>query len=181
MKRHREFQIAWLGLKEGISEFEFDLNDQILNDLGYELEDIKGLNVTVHLKFDKHSSFFILDFDVNGVVQVPCDRCGDDFELKLWDEFNLIVKLTDSEEEAERQNESEDPDVVFVSRTESVINVFEWIYDFVMLSIPFQHVHPDNENGETTCNPEALKLLEQLRAPENKTNPIWDQLKNINK
>ena len=181
MRHHREFQIAWLGLKEGLHEFQYEIDDGILEDLGYEHPDFSNLKVLVDLKFEKHSSFFMLHFDLDGHLDVLCDRCGDPLKLRLWDEFNLVIKLTDSAEEAERQNEKEEADVIFMPRSETVIDVSNWIFEFIMLSIPIQKIHPDREDGTSGCNPEALKLLEQMKSADHASQTIWkdlDQFKN---
>ena len=179
MKRHREFQIAWLGLKEGIHQFQYEVDDEVLEDLGFEHPDFEHLKAKIDLKFEKNSSFFQLHFDIDGSIDVPCDRCGDNLSIRLWDEFDLIIKLTENEEEAERQNEQEEADVVFISRGDTVIDVFNWIYEFIVLSIPIQHIHPNDAAGNPTCNPEALKLLEQMKPPVTDENPLWAGLKNL--
>jgi uncharacterized metal-binding protein YceD (DUF177 family) len=58
-----------------------------------------------------------------------------------------------------------------------VLDISGWLYEFVMLSIPLQRVHPDKENGEPGCNPEIIKLLNQLSDPgEEPKNDIWKGL-----
>ena len=167
MKYHREFEIGWYGLALGEHHFEYQVNKRIIEDLGYELDEVfDTLQATVKLKFDKKSSFFILNFDIDGIVTVPCDRCGEDFELKLWDEFSLIIKLTGEVNNDTHSEDSDEGDVVFIPRSETVLNVFEWVYEFVMLSIPIQHIHPLNENEEPTCNPKIIALLNQLSVTE---------------
>jgi uncharacterized metal-binding protein YceD (DUF177 family) len=173
MKHNREFEIAWQGLKPGVHVFQYDLNDKFIEDKGGTERDFRDLDAQVELKFDKKTNFFLCHFDIDGSVTVPCDRCGDDYKLRLWDEFDLVIKLTgDETEESE-----DDADVVFIPRSETVIDISDWLYEFVMLSIPLQHVHPDNADGTSGCNPEALKLLDQLSGTEEKpANDIWKGL-----
>lgn len=166
MKHHREFEIAWLGLKDGQHAFQYEVNDRVLKDLGYPHPDFDNLHASVGLKFEKNSSFFLLHFDIDGTADVVCDRCGDTFSLKLWDEFKLVVKLTENVEAAEKENEEEDADVVFIPRSETVLDVSAWVFEFIMLSIPIQKIHPVRADGSPGCNPEALKLLEKMRAGE---------------
>jgi uncharacterized metal-binding protein YceD (DUF177 family) len=66
--------------------------------------------------------------------------------------------------------------VVFIPRSETVIDISNWLYEFVMLSIPLQRVHPDKEDGTSTCNPEVLDLLNKLSEPEDKPKAIWKGL-----
>jgi uncharacterized metal-binding protein YceD (DUF177 family) len=172
MKHNREFEIAWLGLKIGEHVYDFSIGDDFMVERGAPAE-LHDWAAQVKLRFDRQQSFFRLHFDVSGSVVVPCDRCGDDFQLGLWDEFDLLVKLTgDEEDDAEPDDEA---DVAFISRNETVIDISGWIYEFVMLSVPLQRVHPEN-----ACNPEALRLLNQLSGTDEGTErDIWKGLKNI--
>lgn len=185
MKLSREFEIGWFGLALGIHNFSYELDYEKLLQLGFEIDDTyQTLQAKVNLKFDKKGSFFQLKFDIDGSVTLPCDRCGQDLEKQLWDEFDLVVKLTGDSSQNDGLDEDEG-DVVFISRGETVINVAEWIYEFIMLSIPIQHIHPLDEHGESTCDPKVLALLnsyaEQIEEKEeeiqeeNKKN-IWKDL-----
>jgi uncharacterized metal-binding protein YceD (DUF177 family) len=175
MKYNREFEIAWLGLKPGLQSFTYDIDHRFMQERGAD-ETYTNWEAQVILGFDKHENFFMLKFDIDGAVTLPCDRCGDDFALRLWDEFNIIVKLTADEAVAE---EAED-DIIFLSRNETVIDVSKWIYEFLMLSIPLQHIHPDKSDGSAGCNPQALNLLDKLTENNaNSVKPIWQGLASL--
>jgi uncharacterized metal-binding protein YceD (DUF177 family) len=173
MKHNREFEIAWLGLKPGEHIYTYELDDKFMQEK-HEDEEFKNWNAKVTLKFDKQNSFFLLHFDVDGAVTVPCDRCGQDFDLRLWDEFDLVVKLT-GEDAGEIDDED---DVVFIPRNETVIDISNWLYEYVMLSVPLQHIHPDKADGTPGCDPQVLNLLDKLTAhpEEEKKNDIWKGL-----
>jgi uncharacterized metal-binding protein YceD (DUF177 family) len=101
--------------------------------------------------------------------------------VDLWDEFELLVKLVD---DPERMNEEEeDPDVFYISRGESLLNVENWIYEFVTLSVPTHRVCPEDEKGNSTCNQEMLKKISQLEQEKQETqNPLWkglDKFRNL--
>ncbi|MBK7589155.1 MAG: hypothetical protein IPI22_12930 [Bacteroidetes bacterium] len=51
-----------------------------------------------------------------------------------------------------------------------------WIYEFIILSVPIQHIHPDDEQGKSTCNKQALAILNQQTI--NEVPSIWNDLKN---
>ncbi len=175
MKHNREFEIAWQGLKLGVHEFTFSIGSDFMKEHGAP-EEFMDWHAEVKLKFDRQTSFFQLHFDIAGFVTAPCDRCGDDFKLEIWDEFDLLVKLTgdvDDEEESE-----EEADIAFIPRSETVLDISKWIYEFVLLSIPIQKLHRDHPDGSPGCNPEALKLLNRLSEHEEATthNTIWKGL-----
>ena len=175
MKHTREYEIAWQGLKPGPQTFVYDIDNRFMEDHGSD-ESFKNWEVKITLEFDKHESFFILSFDIDGNVTVACDRCGDEFKMILWDEFKLIIKLTG--ENAEKIDDEDD--VVFIPRSETVIDISNWLYEFLMLSIPLQKIHPENGDGVSGCNPEVLNILDQLSETEEPTiNPIWKGLENF--
>lgn len=180
MKSNRQYEIAWQGLKPGVHVFQYEIDDRFISSKQADA-DFKNLKAEVKLNFDKKTNFFLLHFDVDGSFTVPCDRCGDDFEMRLWDEFDLLVKLA-GEDVEERD---EDADAVFIPRSETVIDISDWLYEFILLSIPLQRVHPDKADGSSGCNPQALNLLDQLsEQEEDKKHEIWkglDALKANNK
>ena len=74
--------------------------------------------------------------------------------MNLWDEFNMVVKQVENPGE---MNESEvDPDIFYISRTESHLHLADWIYEFVSLSIPMQRMCNEEEMGGPQCNKEIL-------------------------
>ncbi len=177
MKNSRVFEIAWQGLKLGEHELIYDLDDKFLI-WKYPETEYKQLNVQIKVTFDKQVNFFMFHFNIDGSLVVPCDRCGEDFELSLWDEFDLLVKLNDVEDEDQIEEEA---DVVFISRSETVLDISDWLYEFLMLSIPLQKIHPQDAKGNETCNPDVLAFLKQsaLALEQENKNTIWKGLDSI--
>jgi len=177
MKYNREFEIAWQGLKPGPHTYTYDIDDRFMKERGAD-ESFTGWRAQITLGFDKHENFFMLHFDIDGKVTVPCDRCGDDFDLRLWDEFNLVVKLlSDDTQEIEDED-----DVIFIQRSETVIDISGWLYEFLLLSVPLQKIHPDKPDGTSGCNQQAIDLLDKLsEGHDEATKSLWkglDKLKN---
>jgi uncharacterized metal-binding protein YceD (DUF177 family) len=53
-------------------------------------------------------------------------------------------------------------------------------YEYILLALPIQRVHPDDKNGESTCDPGMLdKLKEHIIIEEPETDPRWDELKKL--
>lgn len=172
MKQLREFDIAFVGLKPGVSIFEYQITDSFFEEYGPQ--DFSNCNASVRLTLDKKSDFFLLKFEIGGSMTVICDRCGQPFDLQLWDDFTQVVKMVENPEAMEGGDE--DPEVSYISRTESHLNVREWIYEFINLSIPMQKVHPDVD-GKSTCDPKILEMLDQMNKQSGgPDNPIWKDL-----
>jgi uncharacterized metal-binding protein YceD (DUF177 family) len=173
MNFRREFEIAFVGLKPGLHHFEYHIDDKFF--ANYGKQDFSNCNANVKLELDKKSSFMLLKFDIDGIVDAHCDRCGNPLTLQLWDEFKVMVKLVDNPDEMNEQEE--DPDVYYISRGESHLHLADWIYEFINLSVPLQKTCPPDEKGESQCNKEVLAKLSQTENTNNKeSNPVWEAL-----
>jgi uncharacterized metal-binding protein YceD (DUF177 family) len=173
MSNRREYEIAFVGLKPGVHEFNYEVDDRFFEDYG--VQDFQKTEATVKLLLEKNNSFMILRFEIGGKADVICDRCNSELPLQLFDEFTITVKMV---EEPEVMNEQEeDPDVYYISRGESHVDVKDWIYEFVSLSIPM-HKTCEYENMDGPyCNPAARELLKGMKPDEGpKENPLWKGL-----
>ena len=179
MNHRRAYEIAFVGLKPGIHKFDYQIDDKFF--LHYGEQDFSNCKANVKLELEKNNSFMLLKFDVDGKVDVNCDRCGNKLPLQLWDEFKITVKMVDDPEVMNEQEE--DPDVYYMSRTESHLHVGDWIYEFINLSIPMQKMCSEEEMWGPQCNKEVLEKLKQMEDEAKKNNnTIWkglEQFKNL--
>jgi len=179
MSNRRAFEIAFVGLKPGLHSFEYEIGDKFF--AAYGEQDFSHCKATVKLALDKKQGFMLLKFDVDGSAAVTCDRCGNNLTLQIWDEFNIIVKMVD--DPAVMNEQEEDPDIYYISKGESHLQVEDWIYEFINLSIPLQKRCSEDEIGGPLCNPEVLEKLKRMEEEIKKDgNPMWkglDQFKNL--
>lgn len=174
MVNRHEYEIAFVGLKPGEHEFVYEIDDNFFEEIQPQ-QDFTNAHVTVKLILDKKSSFLMLKFEIGGTVQLLCDTCGNPLQTNLWDDFEVLIKMVNDPDEMNA--EEEDPDVYYISRTESHINVKSWIYEFINLSIPLQHTCANNPDGSSGCNQEALEMLKKLtKRDPGSDNPIWKGL-----
>ena len=179
MSHRREYEIAFVGLKPGEHHFTYDITEKFFEP--FQEQDFTNCQTTVKLRLEKNNGFMMLKFDLDGKVEVVCDRCGNNLPMQLWDEFNIIVKMT---EDPEVMNDrEEDPDVYYISKSESHLNVADWIYEFINLSIPMQKMCKEDEIGGPQCNSEVLDKLKKMdEEAKVDSNAIWkglDQFKNL--
>ncbi len=177
MNFRRAFDIAFVGLKPGIHEFEFEIGDKFFEHFGSQ--DFLNCHTNIKLFLDKKNGFMLLRFDVDGNADVTCDRCGNPLSLRLWEEFNIVVKMVEDPELMNGQED--DPDVYYISKGESHINVADWIYEFINLSVPMQKMCGENEIGGSKCNKEVLEKLRLMEEEATKhqakeSNPLWKGL-----
>lgn len=180
MSHRREFDIAFVGLRPGDHQFVYQIGDRFFEE--YQQQDFTNCVATVKLSIDKKNGLMLCRFDIDGKVELLCDRCGNNLQLQLWDEFTIVVKVVD---EPETMNEQEDdPDVYYIGRGESHLNVADWIYEFINLSIPMQRKCGEDENGKSKCNSDVLEKLKKMEeeAKASQSNVVWkglDQFKNL--
>jgi len=113
----------------------------------------------------------VFQFDFEGSVTVDCDRCLEPFELPIEGQEKLFVKF--GEEYAE-----ESEDLIVIPFSEHQFNLAQLLYEYISLMIPFQRFHPEDENGESTCNPDFLSKLNEFKSDPH-AESMWDKLKGI--
>jgi len=173
MSRRREFEIAFVGLKPGVYEYNYSITDEFF--ATYQQQDFKDCVAKVKLTLDRKSDFLLLKFEVGGVLEVVCDRCSNNLPLELWDEFNITVKMV--EEPRVMNDQEEDPDVYYISRGESHVDLADWIYEFINLSLPMQKTCGYEKMNGPHCNPAAMEVLKKMKQQVGeKENPIWKGL-----
>ena len=169
----RDYEIAFVGLQPGTHQFEYQIDDKFFE--AYQVQEFSNCNSTVKLTLEKNASFMMLKFEVGGSLISICDRCGNDLPVQLWDEFTLVVKLVDN---PDKMNEDEeDAEVFYIARTESILHIKDWIYEFINLTIPMQKICAEDEKGKSTCNPKVLDMLDNLNVENNDASEtIWKGL-----
>lgn len=115
----------------------------------------------------------LLDFFIQGSVKTTCGRCNEDFDFPLDFTRKLLVKF------GEKTTEESD-EVLVISRGENELDLAHYIYEFILLALPISPLHPDLENGQRGCNPEILRLLDEVSNAKTEGitgDPRWEALK----
>jgi uncharacterized protein len=137
----------------------------------YEHSEIKKGKFTVEVDFEREEKMLILNFLINGKVEIPCDRCFESFLLPISGRERLIVKFGDRFHE-------ENEEVQIIPLGETQIDVSPFIYEFVHLLIPYRRVHPEDENGNSLCDPDIIKRIDE-RESVSGPDPRWEALKKL--
>lgn len=173
-----KYNIEFKGLKEGLHDYNFEVDDKFFEHFKESLVEVGAVNVRV--KLEKRSSFLKLILHFTGWVELTCDNCLEAYRQTVDLETEQFVKFGE-------ETEFEDGDnVIWVLPEEHAINLAQVIYEYTILSIPIRHVHP-NESGENSCDPEMLKKLneythhdeEEETDNEDDIDPRWAALKNL--
>ncbi|MCW2119134.1 YceD family protein [Flavobacterium sp. 7A] len=178
MSSTKEYLIPFVGLKNGKHHFEYQLNNAFFEIFDYD--EYQKSDIKVNVVLEKQSSMLELNFEHNGTVNVPCDLTGEDFDLPVKGNMKLIVRFG---EEFNNDNE----ELLIVPYGEFEINVAQYIYETIVLSVPQRRVHPGVKDG--SLQSEALEKLNELKVREEKEikeenedeniDPRWEKLKKL--
>lgn len=165
------FCIDLKGLTEETSVFNYTLDDDYFKGIG--APDVKSGELECEVTVNRKPSFFELRFRTEGIIHIPCDRCLDDMDQPISTDDNLIVKFG--------EEYSEEEDYVVVAEDEGILDISWFIYEFIVLSIPIQHVHAPGR-----CNADMIKLLNEHTATrsdgqdvEDTVDPRWSELSKL--
>jgi len=161
--------IPLTGLKEGRHTYNFEIGKSFFAQ--FEGSEITEGDLMATVELDKRASHFDLRIKISGHVDIPCDRCLELYSQTVGSENRLLIKTGSKWEE-------DDPDMLTIPVDEHELDIKQYLYEFICLSLPLQKVHPADANGKSTCNPE---MLEKLKAHEAKgeSDPRWDELKKL--
>lgn len=177
--KQEEFKLRISGVELGKHSFSIDCEKRF-----FELAEFPDLidgDVKLQIEMEVFAKMITLDFHFDGFVTLPCDRCLDPVQVNLNFDDHLVVKLVPFVDESEEQD---DDNLWVMDENTYELDIFHFVYESIMLAMPIQIVHPDDENGNPTCNPDVLKKLEELTRSEsddNEIDPRWEALKNIKK
>jgi uncharacterized metal-binding protein YceD (DUF177 family) len=120
----------------------------------------------------------ILELSVKGTVDLLCDRCLDFYSQKVNSKSKLFVKFG-------HQEEDDGDEIIINFYDDYQINVAQYLYELVILGLPIKRVHPMDETGQSTCDPEMLKKLDEYLVEESQEEddePVderWNELKKL--
>ncbi len=165
-----QFAISFAHLKEGIHQYDYEIKDEFFEN--FEFSEAKKGNLCLKVILEKTSRILSLNFIIKGSVITECDICLDEVEIEIESDKIIFVKFGDNYRE-------ETDEIIFIPFNCNEINIAQYIYEYIHLALPMKRVHPDDNNGKSTCNPIMLKRINELQCKKEQSNR-WDILKNLN-
>ncbi|MEG1617697.1 MAG: DUF177 domain-containing protein [Bacteroidales bacterium] len=182
------YKIPLKSMSIGTHQYEFHLDNVFFKNIdGTEFQ--KG-DVKVQLTVIKTALTHEFYFKLDGVIQVPCDRCLDDMDLPISTQSKLYVKLgKDYSEESE--------EIVIIPEDEGEINLAWFLYEFIALAIPMKHVHAPGKCNKTMSSKLRkhitrtsddddsfdgdidADIIQEEDTEDVPTDPRWDELKKL--
>ncbi|SLJ92563.1 Uncharacterized metal-binding protein YceD, DUF177 family [Salegentibacter salarius] len=175
MRNLAAYTIPFVGLKLGKHQFEYDIDNEFFEH--FEYDDLNSANVKIDLLLEKKTTMMELTFEASGSVNVNCDITNEPYDQPIDGSLFLVIKFGD-------EFNDENEDLLILPHGEFEVNIQQYIYELIVLSIPLKRVHPGVEDG--TLDSEVLDKLEELsinnnenKNDEDEIDPRWDKLKNL--
>lgn len=171
----KEYLIPFVGLKIGKHQFDYQIDNTFFKNFDYD--EYNAVSVKVDIVLEKKSTMLELDFKHKGTVNVPCDVSGEEFDLPIKGKLKLLVKFGDAFND-------DNEELLILPHGEFQVNVAQYIYESIILSVPLRRVHPGIKDGSLT---DVIEKLESLSPKENKQeeqqnndiDPRWENLKKL--
>jgi len=165
---NKDLEIPFVGLKQGIHNFEFEIDRSFFDAFPYSI--IEEGKITVELSLDKKDALMIGKYKIKGFVVSNCATCNESFNAPINGEMTIYYKFGEEQEE--------DENLVVLTSEVYKIKPEQQIYELITVSL---NANPRHKEGE--CNEEVLSLLRsyQIRdEKEEKIDPRWDKLNKLN-
>lgn len=157
MSKTSKYAIFHQGLSVGEHTYEFALDDKFFEDYGGE---IKHGRCEAVVTLVKSANLLSLHTDITGEVEVACDRCLENFYIPVEFDGSLAVKFSSEREgyDVDRHTGFDD-EILWLPPETDAIDLREYLYESIYLSLPMQRVHPEGE-----CDPDMLARF--VQAPD---------------
>lgn len=183
MSKFELYNVVLKDLSTDTRVYEYELDDAYFKKI--DSEEVQKGNVKAKITVQKKTNSFELNFLLEGVVLIPCNRCLDNMEQPISYKEKLQVKFGDKF--------SEEDEIVIVPESEGAINIAWFLYEFIVLNIPIKHVHAPGECNKTMVTKLKKHITrskddddtdvdfddDELEIEDTTTDPRWDGLQNI--
>ncbi|UFH36049.1 YceD family protein [Flavobacterium acetivorans] len=178
MNKTKEYVIPFVGLKLGKHQFEYQVGNAFFEIFDYD--EFQNSDIKVNVVLEKKSTMLELTFKHKGTVNVPCDLTSEDFDMPIKGGMKLIVRFGEV-----FNNDNEE--LLILPFGEFEIDIAQYIYEMIALSVPLRRVHPGVKDGSLKTKAleklNELTLKEQTKEKEEKEeeniDPRWDKLKQL--
>lgn len=143
MDTARKYSIAYKGLSQGEHAFDFEIGDDLFQ--LFENPEIKSGDCRAEVRLARSERQLRLGIAIRGEVVVECDRCLGDCALPVDYAGELVVKFSDEIREY-------DGETMWLSAAQDYVELAQYLYESIVLSLPYQRVHPEGE-----CDPDMLR------------------------
>ncbi|MCR5454915.1 MAG: DUF177 domain-containing protein [Bacteroidales bacterium] len=148
----QEYIIDYKTLESGTYEFDYHIDSKFFSMFDDPM--VQEGNANVHAAMRVSSAGLDIQLTISGTLRVECDRCLEEFDMPIDASYDLVVKYGDKTTPLDEAD-----DVITIGADDDFLDLRQHIYEYVILSLPARHVHPDAPDGTPGCDPEMLSHI----------------------
>ncbi len=148
----RDYVIAYKSLGVGVFDYSFIVDSEFFT--SFEGTEITGGNCGVEVHLHRSETMLEIEVSIEGEVIVACDRCLEDCPISVDYTGTLVVKFSSEVNDY-------DGEIMWLSPAESEIDLSQYLYESIVLSLPYQRVHAKGE-----CNAEMIEKFRVITGAE---------------
>jgi uncharacterized metal-binding protein YceD (DUF177 family) len=169
-KKH--YLIKFGGLPVGTHEFEFRINGSFFEQFNESEITEADIDVTVILLKQNH--LMQMEFEINGTVNLACDRCLISYDFPVRASEKLVIKYGNEEESTD--------EIIAVNESSGEADISHYLFEYITLALPSRRV-PCEVDEEFECDYETLNKLNESSTEEEvkDANPVWEELNKLKK
>ena len=153
MNPFKQYAIPFKGLGIGKHPYSFEVDDRFF--AAFEKSEIGSGRAHAEVELNRSEAMLEVQTSIRGSVTVDCDRCLEPCTLPLSFDGRLTVRFS------EEREEEYDGDTLWLNPAETELNLAQYVYESIVLSLPCQRIHTDGAE----CNPEMLRRFRTM-SPE---------------
>ncbi len=174
MESLKQYSIPLKSLGNKLYSFDFQVNKEFFTH--FENSMVGDGCFDIKVEVDKRSSVIDFQFIIDGTIKTQCDRCLVQINLPVKGNFDILGKY--------KEGESEEIEVIHIHPMATSLNIAQYIYEFISLSIPMSQNYDCQANENPPCDEEMLDYLdgeyeEEEIEEKNDDNPFKEVLKNL--
>ena len=136
MKEERLYNIDIFSLRNGKHDFAYEIDERFFAAMQDSLVEKGTLKVIVELQ--KSDNMIVMQFDIKGEITLLCDRSLEEFQFPIDAQNTLVFKFGESFKEVSDE-------LIVLATGTATINLFQYIYEFIAVQVPFKKLHPKFE------------------------------------
>ena len=113
--------------------------------------DFRDAHIVVGIEVEKQPTWLRLEVDLAGSLVCSCDRCLGDIVTPITYHAPLMVKFCSTERDEENDG------ILILHPTDTQLDLTQYIYDSVCVSLPMQLIHPAGQ-----CDPDMEEKIAAL-------------------
>ena len=168
MREFINYKIEIFGLKNGTHDFEFSFDQALFEAFEHSL--LRKGKGTCKVEMNKTDSMITLHFEVQGTLELECDRSLELFDHPIQTTKELIYKYGDEEQELSE-------DVYVITKGTQELNIASFLFEIIHLEIPMKKVHPKYQDSDESD--EMIFSSEKEEQKEDRVDPRWEALKKL--